>query len=163
MKLYEISADYREVMEAIEAADGELTPELEARLDAVNVALGDKVDVIGAVVRNKMSEWLAYSEEARRLQAKAKAALNTANNLKDYFARNLLVAVGMEKASGRLFSARVAEASVPQIRWESSDPIPVGFQRVTVELDGKAAQEAYKHGVLPDGFTATRKTYLDLR
>lgn len=162
MKLYELTDRYRVVDALLDDTDGEITDDIAAELATLDDALETKVDGIGALAREAEAEASALSTESIVLKVKSNRAKTRANSLKTYLLSQLKL-MGRDKAKGVRFSARVATASTPSIRWEGPGDVPADFARVVVELDGRAAQQAEKAGTLPEGFTVTRTEYLDLR
>ena len=162
MKLYEIADAYREIDAQIDEAEGEVTPEIWAALSYLNDRLSDKVDAIGALIREATAEHDAFTTEANRLRSRAMVAQRKAERLKTYLLASL-EALNLRRAGGLRFSARIATASTPTITWEGQGDPPEDYRRVKIELDGKAAHEAFKAGALPTGFKVVRTEYLDLR
>lgn len=162
MTLYEIADEYRAIDALLDESGGELTPEIEDALLVLESRVSDKVDAIGALIREAMVEHEGYAIEANRLRSRAMIAQKKADRLKEYLLGSLK-AIGFDKIKGLRFTARVATASTPTITWTGQCDPPEAYQRVRVELDGKAAHEAFKAGLLPDGFKVSRTEYLDLR
>ena len=162
MKLYEIAESYRAIDSQLDESGGEVTPEIEAALSALSDRLSEKVDAIGALVREAQAESQAFADEAARLRGRAAAAASKVTRLKAYLL-NQLKAIGFDRVKGLRFVARVATASTPTITWEGDGDPPGPFRRVRVELDGKLAHEAEKAGTLPEGFKVVRTEYIDIR
>ncbi len=164
MRLFEIAEQYREVDAMLDETGGEITPGIQFALDALGGQLADKVDGIGSLIREATAEAAAFKEEADALRAKGKACENRADRLKGFLLHHLK-AIGVEKVKGARFSARVAKAGTPTIRWtESVEDIPSRYRRVRIELDGKAAQDDFKEdGSLPPGFSVDYTEYLAIK
>lgn len=161
LRLYEIPAEFRAIDEAIDDLDGEITPEIEARLDAlVTGELALHVDSIVALVRENETAAHAYHAEAQRLADLSRGRLRAAERLKEYLRANL-EACGLDGAKGRLFRVRVQKNGRPSIRWEGRpETIPEPYRRVSIDLDGTAAYEAWKAGTLPAGFDVALGSHL---
>lgn len=175
MKLYEIAAIHRSIFDAIEAEGGELTPDLEAALDASTASLASKVDA--CCVRR--SELAIREAEAQGLVAAIEAELDRAKARRDGFAReraNLeaymmrsMEAAGETRIDTGRFSPRI-QLNQPSAKWTGpADKIPAEFQRVktTTEFDKTAAAKAYsllKEGEsLPEGVVVTRTKKLVIK
>src|SRR5438045_1095071 len=89
LKLYELPAAYDEIAEALIAANGELTPEIEAQLAALNENLEVKVERTAALMRRVHGLALAAEDELERLKRLSQARRRTAESLKSYLLYNL--------------------------------------------------------------------------
>jgi hypothetical protein len=76
MNLFEIGAEGHELERIMEESGGELTPEVEARVDELLSAGKDKINAALCVRRRMEFEARACREEADRLWARAKAIEN---------------------------------------------------------------------------------------
>jgi hypothetical protein len=160
MRLYELPAAFRQVDDVIAEMGGELSPELEQYLDSLVATLEDKTDNICALIRERNAQGDALKAEADFFAAKARAAHNVAERLKDYLKTNLEKA-GRLRMAGTRFTARVQKNGVPTITWTGAGDPPDEFCRVMIELDGKSVQESYRSkGWLPEGFSVVHGTHL---
>jgi hypothetical protein len=162
MKLYELSAEYRLLEEAIVANGGELGEELSAALDYIQDQFIQKAESIWALADEAAEEEETYRRKAREFGEKARAAANRAASLKDYLMRNMKRAE-VDRIKGRLFAISIAKSGRPVITWPHGSDIPEGFRRVKVELDGDRAWAAYKEGQLPEGFEVRHSEHLRAR
>ena len=152
MHLYEIADEWRVIDQAIDDMDGEITPEIEARMDELAEALPETVDAIAKLIRERTAAAAVYAAEAKRLADKAKACQSTVERLKAYLHHHL-EAIGLDGVNGTLFKVSIVKNSRPSIKWPGRpESIPDAFRRVSVDLDGPAAYAAWKSGTLPDGF-----------
>ena len=92
MKLYEISKELATVHNAVITAEGEITPELEAQLDSLNLALVVKAEGIRKWFANVESDVTALDMEIKRLQRLAQIQENLKERLKEYVKKNMLLA-----------------------------------------------------------------------
>lgn len=162
MKLYEVSAELRSIDHAIEAMDGELPPDLEARLDALEGEFSNKVHGVCALIREHEQKAEAYKAEASRLDGRRKHYEAAARWLKEYLQGALRVRQ-LERVDTGLFVVRIQRNGTPRIEWQSSDPFPQEFLRMEPTEDRKAIQEAYKAGALPAGFAVSYGTHLRIQ
>lgn len=158
--LYAIVAEIQAATMANE--DGELPPELEARLDGLEMDLQTKVRNIVALYREWDTEGEAAKSEAARLAAIAKSRAGNADRLRAYLV-HCLDAAGIATVKTDIGNVSVRSASRPSIRWEGAGPLPDEFVRTKVELDGAKAFDAYKAGTLPEGFVAERTRFVSVR
>jgi hypothetical protein len=82
MTLYEVTKEGMELEEILTANDGELTPDLEQRLDTFLKAGKDKINAAACVVRGLELTSDACLAEAKRLNERASSILNERDRLK---------------------------------------------------------------------------------
>lgn len=163
MHLRELPLLQREIDADLEEAGGEITPEIQAKLDRLDEEIGHKVDWVGTVVAERNGEALVYDAEIKRLQAKKKAVERSVESLKDYL-KLTMETMKLERAEGRLHSVTIQKASRSSIVWTRDfDKLPAAFIRTKVELDGQAAYDAWRAGTLPEGFEARTSTFPRIR
>jgi hypothetical protein len=80
--LYDLAAEQREIYDILIENDGELTPELEQRLDAVLRQSRDKIDAAAFVLRRLASQASFCDEEAQRLLSRRDSFVRDADRLK---------------------------------------------------------------------------------
>lgn len=160
--LYDLPAHFRAIADELDALDGEPTPELLDRLNALEGTLEEKARWRVALIREREAEADAIKQEVARLKKMAEAKENAAKRLKDDLL-GVMQAIGVPKMDVGIAKIGVQQASRPAIAWAREEPIPAGYQRVKVELDGNKAYEAWKEGQLPDGFEVKFTTYLGIR
>ena len=153
LRLYELPDAIREIESEIIEAEGEITDEIADRLDHLEGEFERKAEYLALLSREARAEAAAVKQEEDRLKARRTAAENRERRLKDYllFAMRKL---GVERVEGDRAKVRVQANTRPSITWVGEeDAIPDPFKRVRVDLDGRAAYEAWKAGgELPEGF-----------
>jgi len=159
LKLYELADAYEQIAEALIENGGELTPELAAGLDAIEGAFEAKVERVALYVRNLLVTADAADAEAVRLGALARSRRQGAEGLKGYLMAQL-DRVEKPKVETPLVVVRIQQNSRPAIQWPDTLPIPEGYQRVTVSLDGQKAYSDWKAGTLPSGFVVEQGRHL---
>lgn len=88
MKLYEIAADYENLMLAIE--NGDIPEEaLADTLESITSLLDEKVDNIACWIKQLMAEAEAIKAEEDKLKARRTAKLNRAERLTNYLSETL--------------------------------------------------------------------------
>lgn len=172
LKLYEI-ADLRDLLDAkLVETEGELTPELEAELAALDMAADEKIERVALFIREQTSTAEAIEAEAKRLQARASAKLNAARSLKQYLEREmarlgktkvngLLATVAMQKNGPSVVGDVDAEAL-----WNAGGDF-AGFVRYTpasYALDRRVVLQAHKQQQpIPAGLTVVQTESLRIR
>jgi hypothetical protein len=163
VRLYELPAAFRELDDAIEEAEGELTEDLMARLDNLEANLADKVDALAALVRERDGKARFFADESADLARKARVQRHAADRLRDYLRRHL-EALGLDGVQGARFTVAVQDNGTPSIRWSGPpDRLPDEFARVERSLDPAAARAALQDGRLPEGFDVVRGRHLRIR
>jgi chromosome segregation ATPase len=159
LRLHEIPAALAAIDAAIDEFDGEIPSDLEAQLDALNLAVTEKADHLATLVRERKAAAATYREEAARLSRLASSADAYAERLSAYLKASL-EALGLDKVRGTRNVVRIQRNSRPTIRWAFSQDIPESYRRVRVELDGEKAYQRWKAGDLCEGFDVTIGTHL---
>lgn len=165
LRLYEIADALESIEDTLLENGGELTPELEAALEALEGTLEQKAERICRVIRNHDASAKAFDAEIERLRGHKKAHENTVARLKDYL-KTVLVRLDRTKVDAGVFKVALQNNSRPAIRW-TLDPaaIPEQLRRVPpAEVDGDAAYEAWKKDrQLPPGFEVELGSHIRIR
>lgn len=152
MNIYEINTEYAAIIAAVEEADGELTPELEASLEINNSEFADKAENYLKAVRNYEAEEAALKEEADRLLKKAKSSARTAERLKDAVSAAMrLRGIDREKFGNFNVSFRKSEKVVVDDDFVCSLPDEYKRVKTSVEVDKIALKAAIKAGESVEG------------
>jgi hypothetical protein len=161
LTLYALADEWREIDAALDDSAGEITEEIQARIDAVEQGTGRKIDAIGTLRAESKARQAAYREEVERLRRMV-AAEERKQEWQDAYVRRCLEAAGVEKFKGDRFTARVQRNGTPSVK-ATVEPLslPEEFQVWTVEANKKAALEHYReHGVAPECFTIDVGTHV---
>lgn len=161
--LWVISDELEEIGALLAENGGELTPELEARLDGVEGEFLAKVERVALYIREceRMAEGAKVEKD--RLAAIQKANERTADGLKRYLLAHL-ERHGRDKVD--TYKARVRRSpSPPSYRWtgDTYEAIPEPFRRTKVvhSLNVDAVKEAICDGKpLPDGIEVSRSYHI---
>lgn len=152
MTIYEIKDAYLNcIRELVDPETGEVTEELDIeRLAALEDAYDDKLDSIGAWVKDLTAEAKALKEEEQNLAKRRKALEARADNLRGY----LSIACDGRKGGG--VRAKVSFRAGEFLRIPTSiKRIPEQFivlkQTITKEADKEAIKAAIKNGVSVPG------------
>lgn len=162
--LWVIADELAAVGEKIADNQGELTPELETELDALEEDFSQKVERIALYIRESELDAEKAKHEAERLTKIRKHHESKVRGLKSY----LLVVMerhGRDKVD--TYKARVSRVanSRPTVRWTGDDyaDIPDEFRkdRLIQTLDTDAVLEALNDGEpVPDNVTVERGHHL---
>lgn len=152
-RLWQIADELDEIAELIAEGGGELTPELEARLDALDGAFDEKVERVALVVRERIAFAEAAKMEEERLGAIRKAHERAADGLKRYLLMQMQRTDHLKVETPRA-RVRVQRNSVPSIAWTRPvEELPEAYRRVTIAPDIARVREDVKLGAtVPEGF-----------
>jgi hypothetical protein len=153
--IYVIENELTELLEEIAEADGEITPELEKRFDALNVEKDNKIEGTARYIQYLQSMVAAAKEEKKRLsevQKRYEARIESLENL-------------LFQATGANYKQ---ETPIGKIWWRASDqvvmlegyPVPDEYTRTKTVVEPNKPQIA---GAIKDGkdisFALLRKNY----
>jgi hypothetical protein len=160
--LYELEAGRKALLDEIEAAGGEFTPDQESRLAALDAAILEKVDAYGWVVSRLEKEAELFAERARVLALRSRARTAMAARLRGRMAEHL-AGRGDRKLEGEDYTVYLAEAEAIVIE---GDPcaLPAAFLRPRdPEPDKDGLRRALKEGQQVTGVRLERKPYVVIR
>lgn len=86
LSLYELSVEGAMIRDALLEAEGEITPEIEQRIDALMQAAPERVEAAAMVVRTLEASESACAAEADRFARRAKSLADNAARLKERMA-----------------------------------------------------------------------------
>lgn len=159
--LWAITDDLAEVGALIAENGGELSEELEERLNKLEGELEAKVERIALFIRESEGMAKAAKEEKDRLHAIQKHHTDKAEGLKKYL-RLCMEGAGKEVVETHRARVRVVRNSRPTIRWTKSvHALPDGYRRTTIAPDLSAALEDIDAGATPpEGFEVEHGTHI---
>ena len=148
--LYDITIDQKILINEIEKMEGELTPEMEARLVITKSEIQQKTIAYLEVIQSKESFNLLIDNEVKRLNQMKKTNNNVITRLKD----NLLIAVktfGNFSVGTQKFGT--IKSSSIQVDPDKVNALPKEYKtiKVTEAPDKKALKDALKRGEEIDG------------
>lgn len=160
LSLFDITNALLEIEDELYENGGEITQELEARLESLEGSLERKIDGICSMIQNNQRAAEAAKAESQRLSQLAKSRESIANGLKRY-ALGMLTRIDRTKVETDRFKVRVQKNGRPSITWPGEpENIPDDVKRVTITVDGDAAYALYRQGNLHEGFVVETGTHL---
>ncbi|MGL5329939.1 MAG: siphovirus Gp157 family protein [Peptostreptococcaceae bacterium] len=156
MRLYEISQEVREVLEAMQEADNKEA--YTDTLEALQLEFKDKADSIACYIKEVLAEAEALKVEEEKLKARRKTKEAEAENLKQYLYREMQVA-GMKKfeTARNVLSIRKTAGALKIVDDTLFIDKHLSTEFVKVELiktiDKNKLKEAIKQGQVFDGVT----------
>lgn len=163
-KLYEISEALAVIHDQLAATDGELTDELERRLDECNLAIKVKTENIARWIINLDGKAGSIDTEIERLQNRKKSAINLQERLKEYIRVNMVKA-DIQKIETDVFTIAV-QKNPPSCEITNEEIIPAGYKVIkqVVSVDKKKLLSDLKEGIKVDGcHIVLDKTHLRIR
>ena len=143
MKLREITADYESIMLQVEAAEGELTPEMAQQLEINNSNKVEKVEGYVAFIHDQEAFIARIDEEVKRLTAMKKTTANRVGYLKC----NLLNAVIMLGDIDLPFNkVSIRESKAVSIIDEAAIPDEFWVEKTTRSVSKTAIKKAIDAG-----------------
>lgn len=161
MTLYEIADSIRHIAANIDES-GELLPETEEQLAALEMSFEAKVEHLCRWRAELDAEASAFLQEAKRLGDRAGALARRSEWIKEWIRKSMLAAQ-LSAVDAGFFRVRAQRNGRPTITLVG-DMIPEAFRRFVparVEFDSQAAYQAWKEGMaLPDQIKVECGTHL---
>jgi hypothetical protein len=147
VSLYDLSTEMRAVMAELEELAGELTPELEARLDAIEGDIRKRIDATCAAVLELDALAAAAKAEADRMMRLASRRGAAANRLRAHTLRCMELAQ-LRRVDGSRFTV-TTRANPPRVVVDAlPTALPACFirERVSLSPDKQAIAAALRAG-----------------
>ena len=147
MKLYELTADYNQVLLLAEDLEQET---FQDTLAAIEGAIEDKAENMAKMVRCIEADVNALKEEEKRLADRRKALENKVSGIKEYLQQQLEFA-GIDKVKRPTLTVSI-QANPPSVEIADESLIPSDFMvPQPSKIDKKAILTALKAGLLIEG------------
>jgi hypothetical protein len=145
MKLYDLTDEYLAIMRELDAADGEVTDDLEARLDAFEGDFAQKVESLCAMVRTLEGEASMLREEEKRLAARRQSREGSASRIKAYL-QTCMDRMGQRKVKAGLFTATVQKNPPRAVLDVDAEAVPEAWVQTVRKPDLRGLVAALKAG-----------------
>lgn len=162
--LYELSKTVDMVVHEVIDAEGELSPDLERRLDEISLQFKDKASNIGKWVLNIDSNDTLIQNEIERLQRRLRIQGNLKKRLKDYL-KFCMENCGLNKLDLSTFTISIAK-NPPSVGEIDETKLPSKYIKVvqTTSIDKKSLLIDLKTGEqIPGAYLVSDKTNLRIR
>jgi len=163
--LYELSADYVQVLDLLEDPDLDQDEQaLEAQLDDLAGKITQKAEAIAGLVTHLDGMAAMRKAEAQRLRERAASDEKHAARLRAYVLRHMQ-AIGSERIDTARYTVSIRQ-NPPAVEILEEMLVPEDYIRTKVikEVDKRSILEAYKStGELVPGTEVVRRTRLDIR
>ena len=163
-RLYELATELAVINDTLIDAQGELTPDLEQRLDAVNLALEQKASGIRKWYAMIENDETALETEIARLQRIKKVNENLRERLKEYVKKNMEVA-GLKTIKTQIGTFTIAN-NPPSVEIVVPELVPKNFVEIvtTEKINKQQIKDALSEGYdVPGAKLITDKTNLRIR
>ena len=157
MSLYDLSLEGVQIQDILMETDGELTPELEERLDRLMREGPERIEAAAMVVKNLQASAMVCEQEALRFKSRAESFDRNVRRLKERIAIALDCAFGGKVKTYRftVWTQKAPDSVAFDLKEEwTLDQLEKVFPnlvRTKKELNKSACQEAFKAGdPLPD-------------
>lgn len=158
--LYHIEQEYMDLMQSVEAAEGELTEEQVDQLTINEQELEGKSVAYVCVIKNAEGEIDKIDQEIKRLTAMKKREQSTITRLKD----NLLTAVNLfgEYTAG-MYTIATRKSTQVSIDDEVFIPAEYMVTKTVESIDKKKIKEAIKAGETVEGASVITNFNLNIK
>lgn len=146
MNLYEIASKKLEILQAVQDLEGELTPELEAELSAIEATLDDKLKACCCVLKNLDALKDLHAAEIKRLTERKRAIEARHERLKEWVAKSAPEegwTNGIHALSWR--KSKSVEVDI------DAEKLPLEFSRMKFEAEKTKIKEAIESGTAVEG------------
>lgn len=158
MKLYELTSSFHQIQKMIESGEEDLTDTLES----IDLAIEDKLENIGKVIRNLEAETQAFKDEEKRLANKRKSIENNIKNLKLYV-EHQLINTGKKQVKAGLFTFAI-QKNPPSVQINDENVIPKKyFVQSEPRIDKSALRKQLANGDLIPGVQLIQKEGLRIK
>ena len=164
MNLYETSKELATINDEIISESGEISPDLEAKLDALQLSFNDKVSNIGRWALNVIRKEDVLSAEIERLQKRKATFEKLRDRLKDYVKMCMQVA-DKKKIELAQFTVYV-QSNPPSVEIVDPQVLPSHYVKIiqATNIDRAAILQDLKQGRPVAGARLiTDKTHLRIR
>ncbi len=162
--LYELSTELALINDEIISADGELSPDLEARLDSVSLDFRAKSQGIAKWTLDLAGVESMIETEIARLQRKKKVAENLRQRLTAYI-KACMEQADVQKIESPTLTLRI-QKNPPSVEILAEEQLPARFIRIkqVTEIDRTGMLAALKNGEdVPGARLVTERTHLRIR
>lgn len=145
MKLYELSTNYKQIVDMLDSADDNQFEVLLDTLESIEDEIEVKADQIARIISSKVAESKMLIEESNRLIARSERIRKETEQLKGYLQDNM-IKTGKQKFSTPLYNFSIRN-NAPSVQITDETAIPKEYIREVVEtkIDKKAISEKLKN------------------
>tara|TARA_Y100000361_G_scaffold153143_1_gene174237 strand:+ start:553 stop:1068 length:516 start_codon:yes stop_codon:yes gene_type:complete len=161
-KLWEISEGMRRVAADIEASEGELTEEIEAKIELLNMDWEHKVEACCHVMDEIQSRHDVLKAHVDRLASAMKSLKRSKESLKDYVHRQHELA-GKKKTITSTYVVTLQNNSMPSVLVSQFDQLPDDYRKIKESADTKKIRASIEAGEVVPGAHLEYGTHIRMR
>jgi hypothetical protein len=160
--LFNISQEYKEIMLEIEMAEGEITPEIAERLDAVSSSIEVKAQNYSFIMKAYETNNTIIDAEMERLKIlKARNARNV-DSLKQRL-KGAMEDMGVQKITTPLISVSFKKSESVEVEDENLVPIEYKVKKEEWRVDKAKIKDAIKSGAVVLGASISVNNNLQIK
>jgi hypothetical protein len=160
--LFNISQEYKEIMLEIEMAEGEITPEIAERLDAVSSSIEVKAQNYSFIMKAYETNNTIIDAEMERLKIlKARNARNV-DSLKQRL-KGAMEDMGVQKITTPLISVSFRKSESVEVEDEKLIPMEYKVRKEEWKVDKTKIKEAIKSGAVVLGASISSNNNLQIK
>jgi hypothetical protein len=160
--LFNISQEYKEIMLEIEMAEGEITPEIAERLDAVSSSIEVKAQNYSFIMKAYETNNTIIDAEMERLKIlKARNARNV-DSLKQRL-KGAMEDMGVQKITTPLISVSFRKSESVEVEDENLVPIEYKVKKEEWRVDKAKIKDAIKSGAVVLGASISVNNNLQIK
>ena len=139
--LYEMTGQYRELMEMAEELDEQV---FQDTLEMIQEGINEKAENIAMLMRNINGDVEALKAEEKRLQERRRSLEKKHDNMKSYL-QEQMIAADMDKVPSTLFKIAIRN-NPPKVSVLDENVIPDNYFITKRQLDKTTLKDALKNG-----------------
>lgn len=145
MTLYELQQEQLELNALLEENGGELTPEIEERLQIHDFDVNQKMESYCKAIKQYEADIEAFKSEIERLKARKDSADKAIERMKSAMV-NAMTTFGLSKVEAGTFKIGTRKSQSLEVLDESLVPSKFKNKVITVKVDKNAIKDAMKAG-----------------
>jgi len=160
--LGQLADQWLDLIQLIEDAGGEITPELAPRFDALAIALGEKADDIAHIFKSLELQEKALRAKASEFERMARARAHSADRLEQYVL-SVLGRLGVTRLEGQRYQLLGKKSQRAVV--ENPAQLPESYWKPpkAPEIDLAAVKRALQDGLAVPGAKLVPSHYLQVR
>lgn len=161
LQLYEAANEWAEIQNLIAASDGQLTPEIEAKIEAIAKVTPSIFSGLYILIREAEAEVNYFSPESDRINGRKQAAAKRVAGFRS-MAKEFMKMVGEDRVDTPSRHTFRLQDGPAVIKWtKTPEDAPPEYQIHVIEVDVNKAKAVLKAGgELPEGFEVVRTRYV---
>lgn len=162
MNLYELQMEQLELNALLEENGGELTPEIEERLQIHDFDVNQKMESYCKAIKQYESDIEGLKGEIERLKARKESSEKAVQRMKDAML-TAMTTFGMDKLQAGTFKIGTRKSQSLEVLDENLVPEKFKNEVVTIKVDKNAIKDAIKAGEEVDGVKLNDNTNLTIK